>query len=109
MYRDASGPGHPCLVVVYGVAAISAPWSFYIGGIPTPLLSWSATGMLRSKGGNYPPYVFLYPASHFSRLRVDSLRLTGDVQGLGWLCTSQNVAQRGVISTCMAGGTEPNL
>jgi len=82
-----------CLVLVYGVAAITAPWSFHIGGVSTPLLSWSATGVLHTKGGNYPLYVFLYPGSHFSRLRMDGLRPTGGVQGSAWLCTSRGVSQ----------------
>jgi len=82
-----------CLVLVYGVAAITAPWSFHIGGVSTPLLSWSATGVLHTKGGNYPLYVFLYPASHFSRLRMVGLRPTGGVQGSAYLCTSRGVSQ----------------
>jgi len=98
-----------CAGIVYGVAAITAPWSFHIGGVSTPLLSWSATGMLQTKGGNYPLYVFLYPDSHFSRLRLRSqegedLRPTGGVQGSAWLCTSRDVAQRLKLSGTIYNG-----
>jgi hypothetical protein len=82
-----------CAGIVYGVAAITAPWSFHIGGVSTPLLSWSATGMLHAKSGNYPLYVFLYPDSHSSRLRLDGLRPTGGVQGTARLCTSRGLSQ----------------
>jgi len=87
-----------CLVLVYGVAAITSPWSFHIGGVSTPLLSWSATGTLHTNDGTYPMYVFFYPAPNFSRLRMqtkegDTLRPTGGVQGSGYLCTSRGVIQ----------------
>jgi hypothetical protein len=82
-----------CLALVYGVAAVTAPWSFQIGGLPTPLWSWSATGTLHAKDGTYPLYVLFYPDSHFSRLRLDGLRPTGGVQGSGSLCTSRGVKQ----------------
>ena len=82
-----------CAGIVYGVAAITAPWSFHIGGVSTPLLSWSAAGMLHAKSGNYPLYVFLYPYSHSSRLRLDGLRPTGGVQGIARLCTSRGVSR----------------
>jgi hypothetical protein len=60
--------------------------------------------MLHTKGGNYPLYVFLYPDSHFSRLRVDGLRPTGGVQGSGWLCTSRGVTQRLKLSGTIYNG-----
>ena len=87
-----------CLVLVYGVAAITSPWAFHIGGISTPLLSWSAAGLLHTKDGTHPLYVFFYPAPHFSRLRLrtpegDTLRPTGGVQGSAYLCTSRGVIQ----------------
>ena len=87
-----------CIAVVYGVAALTAPWSFHIGGISTPLLYWSASGTLHTKDGAYPLYVYFYPASHSSRLNVrtkegDTLRPTGGVQGSGYLCTSRGVIQ----------------
>ena len=80
-------------VLAYGVAAIMAPWSFHIGGVPTPLLYWSAYGTLHTKGGNYPLYVFFYPSSSFSKLRLDGLRPSGGVQGTASLCTSRGVTQ----------------
>ena len=82
-----------CLAVVYGVAALTAPWSFHIGGLSTPLLSWSASGMLHTKSGIYPLYVFLYPSPSFSRLHLDGLRPTGGVQGTGSLCISPGAIQ----------------
>jgi hypothetical protein len=82
-----------CVAMVYGVAAITAPWSFHIGGLSTPLLYWSASGMLHTKGGSYPLYVFLYPSPRFSRLRLNGLRPTGGVQGSGSLCTSRGAIQ----------------
>jgi len=93
-----------CVSLVYGVAAITAPWSFHIGGVSTPLLSWSATGMLHAKSGHYPMYVFLYPDSHSSRLRLDGLRPTGGVQGSAWLCTSRGVNQRLKLSGTIYNG-----
>jgi hypothetical protein len=87
-----------CVVVVYGVAAVTAPWSFHIGGRSTPFLYWSASGTLRTKGGTYPLYVFFYPSPSFSRLRLwsqegDGLRPTGGVQGSGYVCTSRGAIQ----------------
>ena len=93
-----------CLAVVYGVAAVTAPWSFHIGGLPTPLLYWSATGTMHTKGGNYPLYVLFYPYSHFSHLRLDGVRPTGGVQGSGSLCTSRGVIQYLKLSGTIYGG-----
>ena len=82
-----------CLAIVYAVAALTSPWSFHIGGVPTPLLYWSGTGTLHTKGGNYPFYLLLYPSSSFSRLRLDGLRPSGGVQGSASICTSRGVTQ----------------
>jgi hypothetical protein len=93
-----------CVAIVYGLAAITAPWSFHIGGRWTPLLYWSASGMLRTKSGTYPLYVFFYPSSSFSRLRLDGLRPTGGVQGTGSLCTSRGVIQYLVLTGTIYNG-----
>jgi hypothetical protein len=98
-----------CLAIVYGVAAITAPWSFHIGGVPTPLLYWSGSGTLHTKGGDHPLYVLLYPSPHFSRLRLrsqqgDSLRPTGGVQGSARLCTSRGVSQYLTLSGTIYNG-----
>ncbi|HYL93952.1 MAG TPA: hypothetical protein VEW69_12445, partial [Alphaproteobacteria bacterium] len=77
----------------YGVVVALNPWSLHIGGRWTPLLYWSGSGNLITKGGAYPLYVSFFPSSHFSRLRLDGLRPTGGVQGSGWLCTSPGVMQ----------------
>ena len=81
------------VAVVYAVAAITAPWSFHIGGRSTPFLFWSGAGTLTTKSGTYPIYVSFHPASHFSRLRLDGLRPTGGVGGTAALCTSRGVTQ----------------
>jgi hypothetical protein len=93
-----------CVAVVYGVAALTSPWAFHIGGRWTPLLYWSGSGKLLSKGGTYPLYVAFFPSPHFSQLRLDGLRPTGGVQGTGTLCTSQGVMQRLVLSGTIYGG-----
>ena len=73
---------------------IAGPWVFHIGGRLTPLLTWTGSGTLRTKGGEYPLYVSMYPSSHFSRLHLDGQRPTGGLQGIGWLCTSRGVMQQ---------------
>jgi hypothetical protein len=93
-----------CLAVVYGVAAITAPWSFHIAGQWTPLLSWPATGLLHTQGGTYPLYVFFYPSPYSSRLRLDGLRPTGGLQGSGALCTSRGVIQKLTLSGTIYNG-----
>ena len=82
-----------CLALVYAVAAVTAPWSFHIGGVPTPLLYWSGSGTLHTKGGDYPFYLLLYPSSSSSHLRLDGLSPSGGVQGSASLCTSRGVTQ----------------
>jgi hypothetical protein len=93
-----------CVVAVYGVAALTSPWAFHIGGRWTPLLYWSGSGKLVTKGGTYPLYVSFFPSSHFSRLHLDGLRPTGGVKGSGWLCTSPGVIQRLELSGTIFGG-----
>jgi hypothetical protein len=93
-----------CLGVVYAVAAITSPWAFHIGGVPTPLLYWSGTGTLHAKSGTYPLYVLLYPGANFSRLRLDGLRPTAGVQGTASLCTSRGVIQPLKVSGTMYNG-----
>ena len=90
--------------LVYGVAGVTSPWSFHIGGRWTPLLSWSGFGQLHSRSGTYPLYVTFYPSSHFSRLRLDGLRPMGGLQGSGWLCTSRGNIQRLSLSGTLYGG-----
>lgn len=82
-----------CLGIVYALAAITAPWSFHIGGVPTPLLYWSGTGILHTKGGDYPFYLLLYPFGSSSRLRLDGLRPSGGLSGSASICTSRGVTQ----------------
>lgn len=82
-----------CVIVLYGVVALIAPWAFHIGGRSTPLLYWSGYGKLVTKGGTYPLFVVLYPSSHSSRLHLDNLRPTGGMQGTASLCTSPGVIE----------------
>lgn len=92
------------LALVYGVVVGLNPWSFHIGGRSTPLLYWSGSGKLVTKGGTYPLYVYFYPSSHSSRLHLDGLRPTGGLQGSGWLCTSPGVMQYLKLSGTIYGG-----
>jgi hypothetical protein len=94
-----------CGAVVYAVVAVLDPWSLHIGGRPTPFLTWQGSGKLVTKGGTeYPLYLYFYPSSHFSRLRLDGLRPTGGLQGAAWLCTSRGTTQRMNLSGTIYGG-----
>jgi hypothetical protein len=90
--------------VVYGVAGITAPWAFHIGGRATPLLYWSGAGKLITKGGTYPLYVYFFPSPHSSRLRMDGLRPTGGLRGGGSLCLAPGVTQRLNLSGTIYNG-----
>ena len=92
------------VALVYGVAAVTSPWAFHIGGRWTPLLYWSGTGKLVSKNGTYPLYVYFFPGYHFSRLHLDGLNPTGGVQGAGWMCTSTGTVQHLKLSGTIFGG-----
>lgn len=99
------GAGVFGVVLLYGVVAVTAPWSFHIGGRFTPFLTWHGYGQLLTKGGiRYPLYVSFYPSSHFSQLHREGLRPTGGVQGSGWLCTSPGVTQYVTLSGTIYGG-----
>lgn len=90
--------------LVYGVVILTGPWALHIGGRWTPLLTWTGSGKLHTKGGaEYPLYVSFYPSSHFSQLHMDGLRPTGGLQGSGWLCTSPGVTQRLQLSGTIYG------
>lgn len=90
-----------CGAVFYAVVVVLDPWALHIGGRWTPFLTWQGSGKLHTKGGSeYPLYVYFFPSSHFSRLRMDGLQPTGGVQGSAWLCTS-----RGVTQVLTLGGT----
>jgi hypothetical protein len=92
------------VILVYGVAAITSPWSFHIGGRWTPLLYWQGRGALVTKGGTYPLYVFFYPSSSMSRLRVDDLQPTGGIQGTAAICLSRGTSQSLRLSGTIFGG-----
>jgi hypothetical protein len=93
-----------CGGLFYGAVAVVSPWAIHIGGRWTPLLIWSGSGKLLTKGGiEYPLYVSIYPSSHFSRLHMDGLRPTGGLQGTGWLCTSRGAIQRLELSGTIYG------
>src|SRR5215831_19796570 len=82
-----------CVGLVYGVAGVTSPWAFHIGGQWTPFLYWSGYGSLVTKSGTYPLYVLLYPDSHSSHLRLDGLLPTGGLQGSGALCRAPGVEE----------------
>ncbi|MGC1453390.1 MAG: hypothetical protein WA830_25435 [Candidatus Sulfotelmatobacter sp.] len=93
-----------CLFAVYAVVVVLDPWAFHIGERWTPLLYWTGTGKLVTKHGTYPLMVTLFPASHFSRLRLDGLRPTGGIHGNALLCTSRGVTQYFDVSGTIYGG-----
>lgn len=81
-------------IVVLGGIPSAVPWAFHMGGRWTPLLTWTETGQLVTKGGvAYPLFVMLYPSPHFSKLHLDSERPTGGVQGSACLCTGSGESQ----------------
>lgn len=93
------------LAVAYGVVAITAPWSFHIGGRWTPFLTWHGYGQLLTKGDvQYPLYVSFFPSSHFSQLHLEGLRPTGGLQGSAWLCTAPGVTQHLDLGGTIYGG-----
>lgn len=90
--------------ILYAVVVLTGPWAVHIGGRWTPLLTWSGSGKLLTKGGiEYPLYVSFFPSSHFSQLRMDGQRPTGGLQGSAWLCTSRGVTQRLELSGTIYG------
>jgi hypothetical protein len=93
------------VAAVYGAAAVTAPWSFHIGGRSTPFLTWWGWGTLRTKDGHsYPLSIYFFPSSRFSRLRLDGLRPTGGLQGSARLCTSRGVVEQLDLSGTIYGG-----
>ncbi len=93
-----------CIAVVYGVAIVTSPWAFHIGGRATPFLYWSGSGTLHAAGGTYPLYVLFFPSSHSSRLRLDGISPSGGLQGSGYLCTSRGTLERLDLSGTIYGG-----
>jgi hypothetical protein len=91
-------------VVIYGVAALTAPWAFHNGGRRTPLLTWFGSGTLQTSGGAYPVFLFFFPSPHGGTLRLDGLRATGGIQGSGCLCISRETYQNLNIRGTIYGG-----
>ncbi len=91
-------------LILLAMVAIQ-PWALHIGGRWTPLLTWWGSGTLLTKSGReYPLFVMLYPAAHFSHLHLDGRRPTGGVQGNACLCTSPGVFQYLKLSGTLYGG-----
>ncbi|HEX7289165.1 MAG TPA: hypothetical protein VF532_23475 [Candidatus Angelobacter sp.] len=70
------------VVVMGGVAAITSPWAFFMGGGFHLLPTWEGWGRMHSNlaGGDYAVYVYFYPkVGRFMGLR--------HVAGDGLLCT----------------------
>jgi hypothetical protein len=75
------------VLVSYAVVAITSPWAFHIGGQWTPVPVWWGAGKLHTKSGTDSTlFVFLYPSSHFSKLRMQGRRPSGGLSGSGCLC-----------------------
>ena len=81
-------------LLLCGLLLVAGPWVLHIGGQWTPLLTWTGSGKLLTKSGQYPLYVSMSPSSHFSQLHLDGLRPTGGLKGMGWLCTSRGVMEQ---------------
>ncbi|HEU5335194.1 MAG TPA: hypothetical protein VFU27_04490 [Terriglobales bacterium] len=92
------------IAIVYGAIAATNPWALHIGEHWTPLMYWTGTGKLVTSRGTYPLYLSLWPASHFSHLRLDGVRPTGGVQGSGSLCTAPGVTENLKLSGTIYGG-----
>ncbi len=92
-----------CLLVVYAAVVLLNPWAIHMGERWTPLLYWTGTGALVTKGGTYPILLTVFPSPHSSRLRFEGLRPTGGVGGNGLLCTSRGVTQYLELSGTMYG------
>lgn len=69
-------------LVVLGVDAIIAPWSFYLGGKFHIIPYWQGWGTLHSKNGDYTLFVRFEPSPHGSRMYAAS-----HLTGVGYLCT----------------------
>jgi hypothetical protein len=51
-----------CVVIVLAMAALTAPWSFHVGGRWTPTTAWYGVGMLRdSSGQQYGIFLSFFP------------------------------------------------
>src|SRR5262249_46471245 len=92
-------------ILLLAAGAALNPWAFHIGGRWTPVLTWWGSGTLVTKNGTeYPMFVMLFPAAHFSRLRMDGVRPTGGVQGSACICTSPGTSLYLKIGGTIYGG-----
>ena len=91
------------ILIIVGLPLVF-PWAFHMGGRWTPLLTWCGSGQMLTKGGKqYPVFLCISPASHFSRLRLDGRRPAGGLQGSGCICSSTGVLQNVKLSGTIYG------
>ena len=80
-------------VAVWIIAAVFAPWAFFLGGHTHLLPGWKGWGRMRSQtGADYFLYVNLYPSKQSSHV------LPGwSVKGTGSLCTPKGESFRLIL------------
>src|SRR5262245_13475327 len=61
------------VAIGYGVPALLAPWSFFLGGHFHAFPAWYGWGRLHAHSGNYVVYVQLEPSFRGSRMYAHSL------------------------------------
>ena len=89
-----------------GMVALN-PWALHIGERSTPLLYWHGTGIVQATNGQtLPLYVSFWPGtpSRSGGLRREGKRVSANLQGTGWLCTSRGSVERMDVSGTMYGG-----
>ena len=70
------------VAVAMGVAAITNPWIFTVGGHFRLLPEWTGSGLIAGPGGNYRIFVSFYPSRGGSRILPST-----SVRGSGMICT----------------------
>ena len=69
------------MMLVAAIAAVFAPWSFFLGGRFHPLPLWQGIGTMHAKSGDYVLYVWMAPAPGGRTFNFPYFR------GWGYLCT----------------------
>jgi len=67
-------------ILLAAIAAVFAPWSFFLGGRFHPLPVWQGIGTLHAKSGDYVLYVWMAPAPGGRTFNFPHVR------GWGYLC-----------------------
>jgi hypothetical protein len=92
------------IAVTYGVTALLAPWSFFLGGHIHAIPTWYGWGRLHAHSGNYVIYVQLEPSFKGSRMYRHSL-----VEGMARLCSPRGEEFPLKLSGDMRAGVSTNL